>query len=413
MESLLATDSEGIHAIANTGSSAQADIVFVHGLGGSSHSTWRYGKDGEPGSFFWPAALGEDLPLYGIWSIGYPAGFTELGKPGMIIEKRAGNLSQKMANAGLGNRPLLFITHSMGGLVVKSLIVSSQTQADPDRKRLTKMLRGVVFCATPHKGSSFANAAVILGKFFCGGQAHVNEMKSNADELDFLHEKFIEWHRHNSIAILSYAENVKLFRKRWYLRPVPLGLVVPRASANPGIAGHSVIDVDDDHLSLVKPRDHQHDVYAGVLRWIEEQALATIKADDHAFESNLLLQHDPKSEISGLLEVAKQDYASNAFRLSESRIEQIVKVATTTGLASAERRPLLFAGIPNEFYLDLPEYSRPLDQLRSDIMQMNCVGVVSPSDEEPLVTWLKNAAKLIKSRPESTFILDLIGNYKG
>ena len=69
---------------------------------------------------------------------------------------------------------------------------------------------------------------------------------------------------------LGYAESVGLFRRRWLLRPLPLGLVVPRASANPGIAGHTVYDVDDDHLTLVKPPNRQHDVYAGVLRQIAD-----------------------------------------------------------------------------------------------------------------------------------------------
>jgi hypothetical protein len=262
-------DFEGLHPIANTDEPGRrADIVFVHGLGGASHGTWRYGKEGKAGHFFWPGELGKDLSECGIWSIGYPAGFTALGKPGMIIEKRAGNLSQKLANAGLGVRPLLFVTHSMGGLVVKSLIVDSQTQADPDRKRLVAMVRGIVFCATPHRGSGFADAAGVLGKFLGGSQDHVDEMRANAEPLDLLHDQFIEWHRHHPVPVESYAENVGLFRARWFRRPLPLGLVVPRASANPGIAGHTVRDVDDDHLTLVKPRNRQHDVYAGVLRFI-------------------------------------------------------------------------------------------------------------------------------------------------
>ena len=169
-------DSEGLHEIANTTNRGQAtDVVFVHGLGGASHSTWRHGKEGTARHFFWPEELGKDLPQC-IWTVGYPAGFTALGKPGMIIEKRAGNLSQKLANAGLGARPLLFVTHSMGGLVVKSLIVGSQTLADADRKRLASVIRGIVFCATPHRGSAFADAAGVLGTFWreprpCGRDA--------------------------------------------------------------------------------------------------------------------------------------------------------------------------------------------------------------------------------------------------
>lgn len=267
----MTTDSEGLHEIANTQKEDRvADIVFVHGLGGTAHGTWRHGEVGKPNHFFWPAELGIDLPNCGIWTVGYPAGFTAIGKPGMIIEKRAGNLSQKLINAGLGVRPLLFVTHSMGGLVVKSLIVGSQILADVDRKRIASMVRGVVFCGTPHRGSAFADAAGVLGKFLGGSQDHVDEMRANAEPLDILHDQFIEWHRTHSIPVDSYAENIGLFRTRLFLRPLPLGPVVPRASANPGLAGHSVRDVDDDHLTLVKPRNRRHDVYAGVLGFIRK-----------------------------------------------------------------------------------------------------------------------------------------------
>lgn len=204
-------DSEGLHEIANTtNSNRRADIVFVHGLSGSSHMTWRYGKLGGEGHFFWPAELGEDLPECGIWTIGYPAGITRLGKPGMIIAKRANNVSQKLTNAELGGRPLIIIVHSLGGLVVKSFIVDAQNLPDPDRKRLVASLRGIVFCGTPHRGSAFADAAGVLGKFFGGSQPHVNEMRANSEALDILHDEFIEWQRVHQVPVESYAENISL-----------------------------------------------------------------------------------------------------------------------------------------------------------------------------------------------------------
>lgn len=263
-------DTEGLHAVANTDNlQRRADVVFVHGLGGKSHGTWRHSTYGEKDHFFWPEELGKDLPHCGIWTVGYPAGLTWLGKPGMIIEKRAGNLSQKLANADLGSRPIIFITHSMGGLVVKAMLAESELTADSSRKQLAQMTKGVVFCATPHRGSSYATAARALGKLTGGIQKHVFEMQANSESIDLLHDKFVEWHRRNNIHLSCYAENVGLLRKGWFGRSIPLGLVVPRASANIGVPDCPINDVDDDHLTIVKPKNRKHDVYAGVRRFIE------------------------------------------------------------------------------------------------------------------------------------------------
>jgi tetratricopeptide (TPR) repeat protein len=208
----------------------------------------------------------------------------------MLIEQRAGNVAFKLANAGLGTRPIVFITHSMGGLIVKSLIVESQTLPDQDRKRIVQAIRGIVFCGTPHRGSAMAMAAGKLEIYFsCIGaylagflgwtvagilgrliraQAHMKEIEANSKPLDFLHDKFIEWQDNSQIPVDTYAENQPLSRFLFLFRLLDCGVVVPRASANSGIAKCVVHDVDDDHLSLVKPRDRKHDVYSGVLYFV-------------------------------------------------------------------------------------------------------------------------------------------------
>lgn len=275
------TDSEGLHEVANTSNPLRrADVVFVHGLGGGSHSTWRHSSPEKQDHFFWPAELGADLPECGVWTVGYPAGVGALGAPGMIMEKRAGNLTQKLANAGFGHRPILFVTHSMGGLVVKSLLVGSQVQADKDRKIIAKLTGGIVFCATPHRGSDFATAARRFGAFLGGAQDHLQEMQAGKEPLDILHDQFLEWQRIRRVAVCSYAENRALFRGNFLQRLIsPFDeLVVPRDSANPNIAGHTVRDVDDDHLSIVKPRNRKSDVYAGVLRFLRECLDANVSA---------------------------------------------------------------------------------------------------------------------------------------
>lgn len=282
-------DSEGLFEIANTDRPDRiADVVFVHGLGGGSHTTWCHGKKGTSDFFFWPERLGNARPKCGVWTFGYAAGITALGNPGMIIEKRAGNFASQLVLKGLGERPLVFIAHSMGGLVVKSLIVASQLTQDVARKRLVGNIRGVVFCGTPHRGSAFASAAAVLGAFL-GRQAHVKEMDANAEQLDLLHDHFLAWHQDHPITIASYAESIGLFRKRWFFRPVPLGLVVPRTSANPGVG--VIHDVDADHLTLVKPTPSVpaiHDlIFPGVLRFINNSLGSdAAQAERHSTEQD-------------------------------------------------------------------------------------------------------------------------------
>ena len=47
------------------------------------------------------------------------------GADGLPIEDRAVNLAHKLTTRKLGDRPLIFITHSMGGLIVKEIVVQS------------------------------------------------------------------------------------------------------------------------------------------------------------------------------------------------------------------------------------------------------------------------------------------------
>jgi len=274
-------DTEGLHPIANTDQPDRlADVVFVHGLGGSSHATWRHGREGEEQHFFWPEELGKELPQCGVWSFGYAAGFTQFGNPGMIIGKRAGNLAQQLTlaesapgvNAGIGTRPLIFIMHSMGGLVVKSLIVAS-AHADTAHKSLVGQIRGLVFCGTPHRGSALASAARLLSDHgdaliralapglgwawscllsrYIRPQAHLQEMAAHAEPLDMLHDQFLFWQRVSAVPVKTYAESQELMAGGFLGRLVPLGKVVPRDSANTSI--DSPTDVDADHSALVKP----------------------------------------------------------------------------------------------------------------------------------------------------------------
>ena len=61
---------------------------------------------------------------------------------------RAGNLLERFNVDGIGSRPVIFVTHSLGGLVVKQLLRHSDTYGAEQWKRVSEQTRGVVFLAT-------------------------------------------------------------------------------------------------------------------------------------------------------------------------------------------------------------------------------------------------------------------------
>ena len=56
----------------------------------------------------------------------------------------------------IGDQPLCFVCHSMGGLVVKLMLRSSASYGDPYVAPIAKATRGIVFIATPHQGADLA-----------------------------------------------------------------------------------------------------------------------------------------------------------------------------------------------------------------------------------------------------------------
>jgi pimeloyl-ACP methyl ester carboxylesterase len=147
----------------------RGDVVFVHGLNGDPRDYW-----GAPGSH-WPEWLGEALPDVGVWSLGYEnAAFKprKFSFPGNIFGRgfamplpdRAKSVLLTLENHEIGRRPLVFITHSMGGLLVKQLLrIANEGPPQSTEKTLLENTRGVCFIATPHIGSDLAKWVKYFG----------------------------------------------------------------------------------------------------------------------------------------------------------------------------------------------------------------------------------------------------------
>jgi hypothetical protein len=347
-------------------------IVFIHGITGGPFTTWGGLRDDvEPhlkpssdvgpiperatedcmGERFWPRWVKRELPDIDVWTVGYPAPLLKREDP-FAYQESLINASllclQQLLGTGIAaadRRGVVFIAHSLGGLVVKSML-DFCAQAGSDReKKLLKATRGVAFLGTPHAGSGLATlmgnlpellrgvagatkaATWLLGKPFLGkaiaeasGAAAYVAEPSNAvqwlqravPEIRHLSRSYRDLVHTHGFSTLAFYETHPLIPKaeNWFLRgfislltkPKNLLWIVDASNADPGVVGCVPEPVPYcDHHSLCKPESADSTMYRRLVNWLAERAVirgTDIPVLDQAMEAALrkIIEDDRKLE---------------------------------------------------------------------------------------------------------------------
>lgn len=187
------------------------------------------------------------------------------------LNYRSKDYLPRLAAAGIGEgqRPVIWVCHSMGGLIVKGIINQSLASKDPKIRKIGENTRGIIFLGTPHRGSSFAKYSQQTGLLW--PTIEVKEMEENSKALLKLNDEFL-WNlgkMKQPVEVISVAEgsamkilNIKL-------------TVVPLQSAFLGYGEFFVSN--ENHLNLSKPISQNSFIYLTVVNMIE----------------NILKQQDP------------------------------------------------------------------------------------------------------------------------
>jgi pimeloyl-ACP methyl ester carboxylesterase len=245
----------------------RGDIVFVHGLNGNPREYW-----GES-ACHWPTWLGEELPDVGIWSLGYEnAALTprRWSLARLVLQRgfamplldRAKNVLLRLGLERLGEKPLVFITHSMGGLLVKQLLRTANDSVDPKWRAILNQTRGVCFVATPHIGSDLAKWAYYF-RALLGTTVSVQELRPHEPLLRDLHQWYREFVARDGVNIktVSFYE----------MKPLPaVGMVVAHGDADPGVLHSGIYPLDEDHSTICKPASKQTELYLQTLHFIHD-----------------------------------------------------------------------------------------------------------------------------------------------
>ncbi|KAF8849681.1 hypothetical protein BDZ45DRAFT_227669 [Acephala macrosclerotiorum] len=252
------------------------DIIFIHGLTGHREKTWTAKGAAQP----WPQTLLPlELPHTRILTFGYDAYITDWR--GVVSENRIADhamsllatLAAYRGRDNTENRPIIFVCHSLGGLVCEDALVTADRRPETHLKSILELTRGILFLGTPHQGSNLAKWAEMLATsigFLKQTNAQIIEvLKSESEVLARVQDSFHTMIKakaaggHKAIEITCFYEEL----------PLPgVGTVVPKHSAI--LPGYISLGIHSHHMGMTKFElvvDQGFTAIAGELRrWIKE-----------------------------------------------------------------------------------------------------------------------------------------------
>ncbi|XP_028366060.1 protein SERAC1 [Phyllostomus discolor] len=258
-------------------SAIKADVLFVHGLMGAAFKTWRQQDSSEVLSdkvsedessrymTCWPKSwLAEDCPALRIISVEYDTSLSDWRARCPMERKsiafRSKELLRKLRAAGVGDRPMIWVSHSMGGLLVKKMLLEASQK--PETSPVVDNTRGIIFYSVPHHGSHLAEYSVNV-RYLLFPSLEVKELSKDSPALKVLQDDFLRFAKDKNFQVLNFVETL----------PTSIGSmiqlqVVPAESADLGIG--ELIPVDVNHLNICKPQKKDAFLYQRTLQFIRE-----------------------------------------------------------------------------------------------------------------------------------------------
>ncbi|KAK2731053.1 hypothetical protein FQN57_003639, partial [Myotisia sp. PD_48] len=228
--------------------------------------------------------LKKDISNARIFTFGYDADVASFW--GGASQNRLANHASSLIG-DLENRSLIFVVHSLGGLVTERALQISETHAEQHLRQIESSTIGILFLGTPHSGSGFAPFAKTVAQTLRAIGKRVNTnildtLKRESQTLLDVEDWFAQWLRRRvetqkPISITCFYEEYEL--------PIVGSKVVPEESA--GISGYALYAIGANHMNMPKFAGEQDVGYKRVLaelqRWIKELE----KHSDHINENEL------------------------------------------------------------------------------------------------------------------------------
>jgi hypothetical protein len=237
-----------------------ASAVFVHGILSSGKKCWL----NDNGSY-WPDLL-KDEPEFGklgIYVFTYETGiFSGSYRLGDIVD----DLKEHMRLDGvLASDQLVFVCHSMGGIVVRKFIVERAAEMIGAGKEIDLFL-----VASPSLGSTYANWLSLLVQLFGNAQADDLRFVRHNDLLKDLDEEFVNLKEGGQLKI----KGKELVEDKFVVLPKLWGRQVVEPLSGARYFGEPYKVPESDHFSIAKPDNKDAIQHRLLCEFILENALS-------------------------------------------------------------------------------------------------------------------------------------------
>ncbi len=223
-------------------------IIFVHGLWGDPETTFAGG--GHTPTWFdivkSDQTVVRNQPALSTYSIGYltyPAGRTDRLSVPQVVEM----LGRELRDHGLLDRPreLYFVTHSLGGIVIKELMLTAR--GNESLKALVQRTKGILLISTPTSGSDAADFVANRLPTIIGGGRIIADLKSIGDN------SFLQSLERNWSNFLRVKNEIRPAIYCAYETKPTMGLMIVPEQNSERQCDENAAAINEDHISIVKP----------------------------------------------------------------------------------------------------------------------------------------------------------------
>ncbi|KAH7308422.1 hypothetical protein B0I35DRAFT_380188, partial [Stachybotrys elegans] len=304
------------------------DLIAISGLGGHAFGSFKERN----GPFMWLRdALPLDFPSARILIYGYDTGLiqsssfqnlTDLGKVLEIDMKGIQNHGQP--------RPIFFIGHSLGGLVIKETIVKLKEDLGEEGASILKLTSGFLFFGVPHQGMAIESLVPLVKDY--PNRSLLESLNKNSALLHRLDNEFHHAFGKNHPRIFSFYETemsptaIKTADGKWELSGSPKVLVDVSSATYGSKKQHPI---NRNHSEMVKFSNQYDEIYTRVRTLLQQ--LVRGPPNQPAFEgmeigsSSLIPPSDENIECLRSLSFREQDYRYNDIHSAKDSCEWLLE----------------------------------------------------------------------------------------